>query len=212
MMRLLQTAAFVAGLVVVFFVSVRLLPGTGDAPQGNIRIVARLDDYTRKSNPRIANTIPTFLTQPGRLGAVPPTAAAAPEGVVADPASGEAPAAEPAAPPPVLTTHDITPVNEVELQKGFCTATLVGLIRQRYPGSYDHMPDAELEKTVLETRPEYRDRVCVLPVWITADPRDIVKYEVEAAGPLGGTRFFFAGIITAVFGLSAGAAILRFRN
>jgi hypothetical protein len=240
MMRLLQAAGFIAGLVVVFFLAVRLLPGSEGGPQGNIRIVSRLDEYTRQSNPQIANTIPTFLTQPGQLGAVPPdpaapAPAAAPDAApvaVANAAAAEtasnpthtgstaAPAAganavseEPSPAARVLTTRDVKPVDEIELQKGFCTATLVKLVRQQYPGSYDNIPDEELEKTLLDTRPEYRDRVCVLPVWIEAHPHDIVKYELEA-GPLGldRTKFFFAGLVTAVAALTAAAVLLKIRH
>lgn len=66
-----------------------------------------------------------------------------------------------------------------ELQKGYCTASLTKLVRQRYPGTYEGIPDAELEKSVLKQRPEYKGRICVFPAWITASPHTIVKYEIE---------------------------------
>lgn len=189
---MLRAAGFVAALVVVFVMSAMLLPvgDAGDA-QGTIRILARLDEYTRNSNPRIGNTLPTFLSQTGLLGVVP-----APPLVLPD--DGAQAPSEPAP----FTTDDITPISEVELQKGFCTATLARLVRQQFPGSYDDIPDDELERTVLEKRPEYKDRVCVFPVWIAADPHNIVKYEVEPRGPLAFNlrRWAWAGLIAAAFG------------
>lgn len=190
-MQVLRAAGFVAALAMVFVASAMLLPApdVGD-PQGNIRILARLDEYTRNSNPRIGNTLPTFLTQAGRLGVVP-----------AQSSNGLEEQADRSQEP--LTTEDITAISEVELQKGFCTATLPRLVRQQFPGSYDHIPDDQLEKTVLEKRPEYKDRVCVFPVWIAADPHNIVKYEVEAPGPLAVNlrKWAWAALITSAFGL-----------
>jgi hypothetical protein len=199
-MRPLLAAAFIAVLVVVFFLAVRLLPQSSREARPNIRIVSRLDEYTRNSNPQVANTIPTFLAQPGALG------------VVAMPAASTEDGAEEATPAPTFTTGDVKPINEAELQKGFCTPSLASLVRQQYPGSYDNIPDTQLEKTVIETRPEYLDRVCVLPVWMPA-PQEIVKYEVASAGPMaiGWPRLMVAALFTAAFGLAAGAAILKLR-
>ena len=187
-MRALPAAGFVAALALVFAASAMLLPANGVDAQGNIRVLSRLDEYT-KASPRVANTVPTFLTQPGLLGQLPTSAPLAGGGP-------ETPA------PRVYTTNDIKPMNETELKKGFCTASLSRLIRQQFPGSYDDIPDEELEKTLLEKRPEYRDRLCMFPVWVDAAPSDIVKYEVEPASRLakGGNQLLLAGLITAAIG------------
>ena len=197
-MRALSAAGFIAALALVFAGVATLLPADARNPQGNIRVLSRLDEYTKRSSPDIANTVPTFLTQPGLLGVLP-AAAPLPEG------GSEAPT------PRVFTTSDIKPINQAELQEGYCTASLSRLVRQQFPGSYDDIPDKELEQTVIAKRPEYKDRLCQLPVWVDAAPSDIVKYEVEpSSGPArGGARLLWAGMITAAIGAVAFAVYWR---
>jgi hypothetical protein len=199
-MRNLPAAALIAVLAAVFAVAVILLPdGSSSDATGDIRIVSRLDEFTKNVGPAVANSIPGFLGQPGLVGVVPAEPPAAPD-----------------APPRAtrtLTTSDVTAIDEVEVQKGICAPTLPRLVRAQYPGSYDGMSDAQLEKQVLAKRPEYRDRLCVFPVWISAGPHEIVKYEVEAARTLGvsSSRLLRGGIIAVVFG-AAGVLILKLRS
>jgi hypothetical protein len=77
--------------------------------------------------------------------------------------------------------EDIEYLSPDELQKGVCTPSLARLIRARYPGSYDDVADALLERRVIAKHPEYRDVVCWLPAWIPAEPHEIVKYEWSAS-------------------------------
>src|SRR5712691_3978921 len=117
----------------VFVVSVIYLRGNAPGPTGNIRITSRLDEYTRAANPTMPNTIPTFLMQHGSTGIV----------------SAEwTPAIDnPTAPPPPIPVETVKPVNEAELRKGFCTASLTRLVRQQYPGIYEDLTDEELVKS-----------------------------------------------------------------
>jgi hypothetical protein len=203
-MNRLLLAGFVAALAIVFVATALLMPESAETPQGTVRVLARLDEYTRQSHPRIQNTLPTFLQHRGQLGALPAESVGS--------ADGEIPVVplEPEA--RVYKTTDILPVDEAELKKGFCTATLPQLVRQQFPGSYDSLTDEELEKTLLETRPEYKDKVCVFPIWVTTDPHDIVKYEVVPDRPRrpGRTRVIRAGLITALTGLVGLVALRRF--
>src|SRR5204863_5898938 len=136
-------------------------------------------------------TIAAFLQQPGSVGIIP---------VEASPESG-------AADLPPIPVESVKPVNEVELRKAFCTPTLTRLIRQQYPGMYDDIPDADLVKNVLRTRPEYQDRVCVLPVWMPA-PHFIVKYQVDSLSlsrfAISRTTLIWAAGITAGFAIGLG--------
>jgi hypothetical protein len=184
-------------LALVFAILVVMIPESAADARGAIRVVARLDDFTR-NNPTSSNTIPDFLSQAGRVGVVPAQ-----------------PPTDPGAVSPALTTADVMPIDEQELAKGICAATLPRLVRQQYPGTYDDISDEQLEKTVLAQHPEYRDRLCVFPVWITADPHDIVKYDVESARTLGvgNTRLLKSGLIAVVFGAAAVLYMkLRIRN
>jgi hypothetical protein len=152
----------VGGLVAALAVLLMIRRREEPPREGNIRIVARLDEFT-KGHPNLDNSIPSFLAGSGTLGIVP---------VQANAEAGASRAQ------PALTTRDVKPLEVVELEKGICTAVLTRLVRQQYPGEYDSIPDAQLEKIVLQKRPEYRGRLCAFPVWITADPHEIVKYEV----------------------------------
>ena len=197
-MRALSAAGFVTALALVFAAAATLLPADVRDPQGNIRVLSRLDEYTKRSSPDVANTVPTFLSQPGLLGVLP-AAAPLPEG------------GSEAFTPRMFTTNDIKPINQAELQKGFCTASLSRLVRHQFPGSYDDIPDKELEQTVLAKHPDYKDRLCQLPVWVDAAPSDIVKYEVEPPSrpASGGARLVWAGLITAAIGAVAFAVYWR---
>lgn len=183
---------YIVSVIAVFIVSVIFLRGSAPAPPtGNIHIVSRLDEFTRSADPDVENTIPAFLQQPGSVGIIP-----------AD-ASGEAGAAE----PPAIPVETVKPVNEAELRKAFCTPTLTRLIRQQYPGMYDDIADGDLVKQVLKTRPEYQDRVCVLPVWMPM-PRYIVKYQVDSQAlsrlAIPRTTLMWAAGITAAFAIALG--------
>ncbi len=166
----------------VFVLSVIYLRG-GPEATGNIRVLSRLDEYTKASNPTIPNTIPTFLMQAGSTGVL------AGEPTRSADNSTEAP----------IPLSAISPLNEAEVRKGFCTARLTTLVRQQYPGTYDSIPDAELEKSVLKLHPEYRDRLCVLPVWVEATPHDIVKYVVvqQSRFAVPSAVLLWASLITA---------------
>lgn len=251
-MGIVLKAGFVAAVAAVFAGSVLLLRGGAAETGGEIRVLSRLDEHTRASNPSIANTIPTFLMQAGRTGILPPPtpptpdasptptgappATTAPAAVAATPSTTGAPTASaapaadglprggpasatspaggalPAEPTPEtpIPISAVRPLDEVELQKGFCTATLPRLVRQQYPGTYDGIPDAQLEKILLKQRPEYKGRLCVLPVWIDADPHDIVKYEVsQDVAAIPGTVWLWSGLIAAGF---AGAGFVAYKR
>jgi hypothetical protein len=143
---------------------------------GNVEVVARLDDFTRKAGDA-GNTIPAFLALPGAVGVVEPSA----------------PAEQP-----------VRSLDETELRRGFCSASLPLLIRHEYPGFYDRWSDARLERAVLQEHPEYRDRVCAVAVWLDADPDAIVKYQMRPrsvfanAGLLLWTTFLTAAFAAAL--------------
>ncbi|OFW27218.1 MAG: hypothetical protein A3H97_22910 [Acidobacteria bacterium RIFCSPLOWO2_02_FULL_65_29] len=260
-MGIVLKAGFVTAVAAVFAGSVLLLRGGAAETGGEIRVLSRLDEYTRASNPSIANTIPTFLMQAGRTGILPPPTAPAPDATLAPgaptatappatappatapPAAAPPAAAPPAAAPPAaaalgtgtgtppgapapapaggeqpagpvpeapIPVSAVRPLDEVELQKGFCTATLSRLVRQQYPGTYDGIPDAQLEKTLLKQRPEYKGRLCILPVWIDADPHDIVKYEVrQDVAAIPQVVWLWSGLIAAGFAVAGIVAYKR---
>jgi hypothetical protein len=203
-MTRLPLVGFVAALAVVFVATAMLMPGAAEAPQGTVRVLARLDEYTRQSNPRITNTLTTFLLHRGQLGALPAQSVASPD--------GEIPVVPLELETRVYKSSEIVPIDEAELKKGFCTATLTQLVRQQFPGSYDSLSDEELENTLLENRPEYKDKVCVFPVWVTTDPHNIIKYEVVPDGPLAvkRMRWLRAGLMTALAGVVGFVALRRF--
>ncbi len=158
-----------AGAAFVFLWT--MVPSRGEQrlSPDDVHVLARLDDYTKAAGPGVSNAIPGFLALPGTLGALVDATVDL--------------SAPPASAPPTVDE-----VSATELLKGFCTVNLPSLVRQQYPGSYDQLTDAELEKRVLDKHPEYHDKVCVLPAWVPA-AHDIVKYERV---PPGG-RWPFAG-------------------
>lgn len=120
----------------------------------NTSSILRLDDFTRNSDRTVRDTMPAFLALPGDVGTLS--------------ADGTA----------------ITDLNENELRNITCTPSLAVLIRQEFPGYYERIPDAQLERSVLEKHPEYRDRLCTVPAWMDATPHDIIKYRLKPLAPL----------------------------
>lgn len=177
--RIAAAVVFVAKLGLTFAAVYAASSGEAAITGGEARILARLDEHTTGQSASVKDTIPTFLLRPGLLGTLPapePQPSAAVPATVST-SSPSTPAAAVDVPTGLVPLSAITSLNDGELRKGFCTPTLTSLIRQRFPGSYDGMADAELEKRVLAKYPEYRGRICDLPAWIGAGPHEIVKYE-----------------------------------
>jgi hypothetical protein len=226
---------FAVAIVIAFGVSVKVLRDRLPEAQGNVKIVARLDEHTTSAGPEVANAIPTFLELPGEVGILhepqaPPADAAAPSATTPAPAATapaapasatpEAGSAQPAdaAPAAVAETSPDAPIPltavqtlvATELQKGYCTISLTKLVRQRYPGTYESIPDADLEKSVLKQHPEYKGRMCVFPAWITASPHSIVKYEiVRGVTVVPPSIWIWSGGIAAAFGVALLVAYKR---
>lgn len=97
----------------------------------------------------------------------------------------------------------INPIDGQELMKGFCAPRLATVIRQRFPGVYDELSDAELERRVLEKDPTSEEDLCVLPAWIPAAPSEIIKYDVESLGIAANRRWAVlrALLLSGLFGL-----------
>jgi hypothetical protein len=183
---------YLVSVAAVFAASVYFLRGDAPPPTGNIRVAARLDEFTR-ANPDSENTIPGFLGSPGRLGVAPATAPGDPN----------------EAPP--IPVESVKPISESDLKQGFCTASTIRLIRLQYPGLYDDIPDPDLMKSVLKQHPEYRDRICVLPVWVTAQPHDIVKYSLASvsSSTIPRSVLYYASGITVGFAIGLGLLISK---
>jgi len=212
---------FAVAVLFAFAISAKVLRDRIPEAQGVVKIVARLDEHTFKEGPAVKNAIPSFLELPGEVGILPDRVVPPAETAPAPPSTpepGGTPTPEAAAPPAAETPSeqpiamsDIKPLVETELQKGYCTASLTNLVRQRYPGTYDGIPDADLEKSVLKQHPEYKGRLCVFPAWITATPHTIIKYEIERGMKAIPTSIWlWSGGIAAVFGLALFAAHKKF--
>jgi hypothetical protein len=119
----------------------------------NTKAMLRLDDFTRHANRTERNTMPAFLALPGDLGALSSDGAA------------------------------INEIDENQLRNVFCTASVAVLVRQEFPGYYEHIPDDQLERSVLKKHPEYRDKLCALPAWVDATTHDIIKYQMKPVPP-----------------------------
>ena len=185
-----------AAVGIVFGVTSLMLSGSEPPPVSeNIRVLSRLDDYTRKASPVVRNTIPAFLTLPGRIRALEGEPAPDLVGPIDESAS-------------TLTVKDIC---EAELRKGICSPNVLLLVRQQYPGSYDEWPDGDLEKMILTQRPEHRDKLCILPAWIDATPHQIVKYEGDGQRALTNRPpvLLWTPLITAAFAIGALNAYYR---
>jgi hypothetical protein len=187
--RLLLKGGFIAAAALMFVMAVMLLDGEPPRTRENIRVLSRLDDYTRNSDPSAANTIPAFLALPGTVGVL--ALALAPDLA----GSGN----------DSTSTQDVKSISETEIQKGFCTRSVHLLVRQQYPGIYDGLSNAELERRVIDRHPEYRDKLCILPAWIDATPHEIVKYELKPRVAIvpRASVWPWAALITAVFAVAA---------
>lgn len=202
---------FAVAILIAFAISAKVLRDRLPEAQGIVKIVARLDEHTIKAGPEVRNTIPSFLELPGEVGILPDPVAPPPSAATPgapEPGSGATPDASPPPAPEApgdqaLLITDIKPLAETELQKGYCTSSLTALVRQRYPGTYDGMADADLEKSVLKQHPEYKGRLCVFPAWITASPHTIIKYEVErGVTAIPPSIWIWSGGIAALFGVA----------
>jgi hypothetical protein len=119
----------------------------------NTSSILRLDDFTRNADRSVRNTMPAFLELPGEVGALS--------------ADGSA-------------IHEI---DENALRNVMCASSLAALVRQEFPGYYERIPDEELERSVLEKHPDYRDRLCAMPAWMDVTPHDIIKYRLKPVSP-----------------------------
>jgi hypothetical protein len=135
----------------------------------NTSSILRLDDFTRNSDHTVRDTMPAFLALPGDVGTLS--------------ADGTA----------------ISDLNENELRNVTCTPSLAVLIRQEFPGYYERIPDAQLEQSVLQKHPEYRDRLCTVPAWMDATPHDIIKYRLKPLAPLRASVVLWSMSLMAAF-------------
>lgn len=182
--RALAGAGLLLGAAAVYAGTSWLLREPRRISASDVRVVARLDEYTRSAGQGMANTIPGFLALPGELGAMVESG----DGVGAT----------------------LQSVSQSDLRSGTCTSSLPRLVRQTYPDAYDGFSDDELERRVLETHPEYEDRLCALPAWIPM-PHEIVKYEMPAgrATSVSGRGRAWAGFTTLLFAVLALNAYFR---
>ena len=214
---------FAVAVLIAFAISAKVLRDRVPEAQGVIKIVARLDEHTFKEGPEVKNAIPSFLDLPGAVGILPdpvvaPADPAAPPTTPPPTPPAGTPAPDPAAPPVAeapsdqpIALADIKPLAETELQKGYCTSSLTKLVRQRYPGTYDGIPDEDLEKSVIKQHPEYKGRICVFPAWITASPHTIIKYDIErGVKAIPASIWLWSSGIAAMFGLALFAAHKKF--
>jgi hypothetical protein len=155
--RILLRTVLGAAIAAVFVATAASSTADPVPAAGNIRVLARLDEHTRRADDA-ADTIPAFLALPGALGVLSPTA------------------------PEAQTVRD---ADGTVLRRGFCSPSVARLVRFEYPTHYRGLSDARLERAVLEKHPEYRDRLCALPYELDADPEDVIKYELRPRSILG---------------------------
>jgi hypothetical protein len=118
----------------------------------NIEIVATLEGHTKSAGDS-GNAITSFLSLPGIVAVLEPT----------------------------MTAKDLLkPMNDAELEAGFCSTSLAKQIRYQFPGFYENWPNDKLERVALEKYPEFQDRVCVLPSQLGVSPDDVVMYRLRA--------------------------------
>jgi hypothetical protein len=173
---LFLTTLFVAAVAAVGTATVRLTHGDPPATREHIQVLARLDDYTRNAGPNARNTIPSFLALRGAVGALRSDAA---------------------------PTETVKSIGEADIRQGFCSRSVARQVRFEYPGYYERWSDARLERAVVQKYPEYRDRVCVLPVRIDAAAADIVKYELKPRSFINRAGLWLMTLlVTAVFALA----------
>lgn len=168
--RVVFKAVVAVGAITVCALTVWML-NRGELPRipNNTSSILRLDDFTRNSNRTVRNTMPAFLELPGGVGALS--------------ADGTA----------------INDVDENELRNIVCAPTLAVLVRQEFPGYYERIPDKQLEQSVLEKHPEYRDKLCALPAWMDATPHDIIKYRMKPQPPLRASVVLWSMFLVAAF-------------
>jgi hypothetical protein len=117
----------------------------------NAQIVTTLEGHTKEAG-RSGNAIVSFIRLPGTIAVLEPT----------------------------MTAKDLLkPLSDVDLEKGFCSASLAKQIRYEFPGFYESWPDDKLERVALEKYPEFQDRLCVLPSQLGVSPDDVVKYRLR---------------------------------
>ena len=121
------------------------------ATRENVEIVATLEGHT-KSVGRGGNAITSFMTLPGTIAVLEPA---------------------------MTKTDLLKPLNETELENGFCSASLAQQIRHQFPGFYEDWPDNKLERVAIEKYPEFQDRLCVLPSQLGVSPDDVVSYRLR---------------------------------
>jgi hypothetical protein len=170
--RVTLKAVVAVGAVTACALTVWLL-NRGELPRipKNTSSILRLDDFTRHSDRTVRNTMPAFLALPGDVGTLS--------------ADGTA----------------IRDVDQNELRNVVCAPTLAVLIRQEFPGYYERIPDNQLERSVLEKHPEYRDKLCALPAWMDATPHNIVKYRLKPLPPLRASVVLWSVFAMAAFAI-----------
>jgi hypothetical protein len=168
--RVTLKAVVAVGAVTACALTVWML-NRGELPRipKNTSSILRLDDFTRNTDRAVRNTMPAFLALPGDVGTLS--------------ADGTA----------------IRDVDANELRNVVCTPSLAVLIRQEFPGYYERIPDDQLERSVLEKHPEYRDKLCALPAWMDATPHDIVKYRLKPLPPLRASVVLWSVFAMAAF-------------
>ena len=118
----------------------------------NIELVATLEGHTKSAGDS-GNAITSFLRLPGTIAVLEPT----------------------------MTAKDLLkPMNDAELEAGFCSTSLAKQIRYQFPGFYENWPNDKLERVALEKYPEFQDRLCVLPSQLDVSPDDVVMYRLRA--------------------------------
>ena len=103
----------------------------------------------------------------------------------------------------VRIAKEFQPLNETELEGGFCSASVAQQIRHQFPGFYEDWPDAKLERVALEKYPEFQDRLCVLPSQLGASPDDVVMYRLRPRTMTEATMLWSrTALITGLFAIA----------
>jgi len=145
------------------------------ATRENVEIVATLEGHT-KSAGRGGNAITSFMTLPGTIAVLEPA---------------------------MTKTDLLKPLNETELENGFCSASLAQQIRHQFPGFYEDWPDAKLERVAIEKYPDFQDRLCVLPSQLGVSPDDVVSYRLRPRTITEWTMLWSrTALITALFAVA----------
>jgi hypothetical protein len=145
------------------------------ATRENVEIVATLEGHT-KSAGHGGNAIPTFVTLPGTIAVLEPT---------------------------MTKTDLLKPLNETELEGGFCSASVAQQIRHQFPGFYEDWPDAKLERVAIEKYPEFQDRLCVIASQLGASPDDVVMYRLRPRTMTEATMLWSrTALITGLFAIA----------